>query len=98
MVGNPGLVGICRWADDCRECHGNYLVLEVLARQECRFNSLRGDAEVPKRPGSLKELRGGGLLPLAVSPEQQVSGGDAMRTLGRASIVADKSNSADQGR
>ena len=98
MVGNPGLVGICRRADDCRECRGNFLGVEVLARQECRGNFPGGDAEVPQRPGSSRELRGGGLLPFAVSPEQQVSGGDDVRTLGRASIAADESNSADQGR
>ena len=98
MVGNPGLVGICRWADDCRECRGNYLVLEVLARRECRGNFVGADAEVPQRPLSSRELRGGGLLPFAVLPDQQVSGGNAVRTLGRASITANESNLADQGR
>ena len=97
MVGNPGLVGICRRAYDRRECRGNFLVVEVLARRECHGNFLGGDAEVPQQPESSRELRGGGLLPFAVSPKQQVSGGDSVRTLGRASIAADESNSADQG-
>ena len=47
-MGNPGLVGICRRADDRWECRGNILGFHamVLARRKCRCNVLGCHAEV----------------------------------------------------